>query len=380
MTKTFETFDMIRELVNNKTVRDQAWVQIKKQAGEYITQTVCLQNSCRYEQGKIAFEVASMFVGIGELKAGLQAAKFTKLLKAVDNISDQIKVIHRAIHGLGGKFVKSTTKGVVDVLSATGTKIAKVTNGLIEPLAQYITTDPSKKVVRRLNGVKYKLPNSTQEVTGDIELVDGGGCEGLRLNAETQVAACNLLWRVVNNGLKFFKQPQDWWDFVDNNTYLKKFVGVNNRLLKPSKAKAIVDETGDIKRVYGRTSVCFTEYGFPDMTPFIATMANGVSAIVKIDNMGSGNDRNSDYNKANQKLAALMGHSPNTVYQGTINGIRHVWHHHEDGIHMMLIPEKVNQVAHLGGYSLIKEASLGKDIIGRLPSPSEAIKFIKNCF
>ncbi len=47
---------------------------------------------------------------------------------------------------------------------------------------------------------------------------------------------------------------------------------------------------------------------------------------------------------------------------------------------MMLISEKVNQVAHLGGYSLIKESSLGKDIIGRLPSPTEAIKFIKNCF
>ncbi|AYQ32160.1 hypothetical protein [Runella sp. SP2] len=193
MTKTFETFDMIRELVNNKTVRDQAWVQIKKQAGEYIDETVCLQNSCRYEQGKIAFEVASMFVGIGELKAGLQAAKFTKLLKAVDNISDQIKVIHRAIHGLGGKFVKTTTKGVVDVVMKSGQKVFKCTNGVLSEIRW--KTGGGWIESKVLYGVDYINSTGDKVKNGVLKLYKRTNC---RLSADAADDACDWAVEGIN--------------------------------------------------------------------------------------------------------------------------------------------------------------------------------------
>lgn len=152
MTKTFETFDMIRELVTNKTVRDQAWVQIKRQAG-------------------------------------LQAAKFTKILKAVDNISDQIKVIHHAIHGLGGKFVKTASRGVVDVVMKSGQKVFKCTNGVLSEIRWKTGNGWIESKV--LYGVDYINSTGNKVKNGVLKLYKRTNC---RLSADAADDACD--WAV----------------------------------------------------------------------------------------------------------------------------------------------------------------------------------------
>jgi|GEM_PF-7082077 len=163
MTKTFETFDMIRELVTNKTVRDQAWVQIKKQAG-------------------------------------LQAAKFTKILKAVDNISDQIKVIHHAIHGLGGKFVKtasSTTRGVVEVVMKSGQKVFKCTNGVLSEIRWKTGSGWIESKV--LYGVDYINSTGNKVKNGVLKLYKRTNC---RLSADAADDACDWAVEGINGKVR----------------------------------------------------------------------------------------------------------------------------------------------------------------------------------
>jgi hypothetical protein len=137
--KTFEFFEFFRKLSTDGQLRDQVWGELKKQASEYIDQTVCVTDPlCRYNQGKLIFDVATMFIGVGEvsaaLKVGLKGTQMLKVVQVIDRISDQIKFIHRSIHGLGGKFVKTATKGVVNVLMKNGQKVFKCTNGLLSEI------------------------------------------------------------------------------------------------------------------------------------------------------------------------------------------------------------------------------------------------------
>ncbi len=199
--KTVEFFEFFRTLATDGQLRDKVWGELKQQAAEYLDQTLCVQEPiCRYNQGKLIFDIASMFVGIGEVsgvvKTGLKAKGLLKVVQAIEKVESVAKVVHRAINGVGGKFVKTASRGVVDVLSATGEKIAKLSGGVLEPLqsAWSNSYDASAKVLRSINNIKYRNPNNTTTVfEGNLEVIDAGGCSGKRLAAG---AACNVKIRV----------------------------------------------------------------------------------------------------------------------------------------------------------------------------------------
>ncbi|MBK8669231.1 MAG: HNH endonuclease [Saprospiraceae bacterium] len=62
-----------------------------------------------------------------------------------------------------------------------------------------------------------------------------------------------------------------------------------------------------------------------------------------------------------------------------IDAIKYVWHHHQDGESMLLVPQSLNNgagsIGHIGGKTLLEK---GKK--GIFPSPSVvASKLLKNC-
>jgi hypothetical protein len=37
-----------------------------------------------------------------------------------------------------------------------------------------------------------------------------------------------------------------------------------------------------------------------------------------------------------------------------VNGVKHTWHHHQDGVTMFLVPSDIHSIAHSGGGAMIK--------------------------
>lgn len=77
--------------------------------------------------------------------------------------------------------------------------------------------------------------------------------------------------------------------------------------------------------------VYIEQYGFPDLTPYS-------EANVRIQRTGS---RLSDAQLANEALG--LERTP----------VGYVWDHHQDGMTMMLVPQRLHEpVAHTGGYAI----------------------------
>ena len=174
------------------TATSGAWSGIKG----YADETTKLDNQARYNQGKIVFNVASLFIGAGEAKAILKGeTALTAVLKesllAYKNLPKSIS-----------KLVLNSSKNVKAVLQKTGAefylfyklnatelKFGSVLNGTFKA-DNWITTGNKLETIENC----VYLGKDGKIVTGTIEVIEKDGVVGVRFLEELDNAVDDVLF------------------------------------------------------------------------------------------------------------------------------------------------------------------------------------------
>jgi len=106
----------------------QVWNEVKTEFGKYIDDTVGMDAQAVYNQGKLLFDVATLFVGIGEIKAILNGTKFSvamvsmlqKLPTALSKVVFKAKNLNKLVQKSGDDILIQTTKGSEYVARISG--------------------------------------------------------------------------------------------------------------------------------------------------------------------------------------------------------------------------------------------------------------------
>lgn len=147
--------------------------------------------------------------------------------------------------------------------------------------------------------------------------------------------------------------------------YVTNVIGKTWKMKKPSVLKAgtkagcakcvkYADHNG--KRVY------FDDDDFPVFDEFApkGNLNNQVIKYTSPDLQGYSTDvpSGADINFADTWFNSVKAQFGNNItYQGNnfyVNGVKHTWHHHQDGVTMFLVPSDVHSIAHTGGGAMIK--------------------------
>jgi hypothetical protein len=81
--QTLALAELIRDLATSASFRTQFWNSLKTEINNYVDETLALTPQAMYNQGKLVFDVASLFVGIGEVNTLLKTGSLTLGLVAV---------------------------------------------------------------------------------------------------------------------------------------------------------------------------------------------------------------------------------------------------------------------------------------------------------
>ena len=166
-TKEFGKF--LIELWKSEETRNTFKEQIKNEINQYIDNITCLEVECQYLQGKLIFDVATVFFGVSEAKTLIKGEKLTlSIVKVVRELPKNI-----------GKIITSA-KG-------TGLKIRKIGDDLIKIVKE--SGDEVGEIINKQLKIKYSNfggdinchPNKTTTAIGRFyDEVNGGGTSVLK--------------------------------------------------------------------------------------------------------------------------------------------------------------------------------------------------------
>ncbi len=102
--QTIDVIILIHQLDEEDQLLSSVAETIKKEFKKYEDETLDFDPQARYNQGKLIFDVASLFFGYGEVKAFLKTGKITSAtLKALQKIPSNLQKTVVAIGKLGKK-------------------------------------------------------------------------------------------------------------------------------------------------------------------------------------------------------------------------------------------------------------------------------------
>ena len=120
--------NFLKELYQNSQQREELINSIKQSINEYAYETIDNTPQAKYNQGKLIFNVATLFVGIGEINGILKGEKVTI------TVIELLKTLPRNIAGTVfkakniGHTIKSVGKDIVIYSKVNGSEIARVVN------------------------------------------------------------------------------------------------------------------------------------------------------------------------------------------------------------------------------------------------------------
>ena len=162
--KTLESIKTIREICGSSEGYRKIYNAIVKELDDWSVATFCTDRTCAYNQGKLLFDVLSVFYGGTEVKAALKSgvagARIAQMMEEVDKT---FKIISKTFTSLG----KSITK------TAACIQLCVKLNG--NPNFVLATLDAAKKAIKFNN---IELPASVQgDVIGKLDginYIEGG--------------------------------------------------------------------------------------------------------------------------------------------------------------------------------------------------------------
>ncbi|MBL7895618.1 MAG: glycohydrolase toxin TNT-related protein [Bacteroidia bacterium] len=146
--KTIETIKLVREICGSSEGYKKIYNELAKSLGGWANSTFCGDRTCAYNQGKLVFDIVSLFYGVGEVKAalstGMAGAKIAKIIAEVDKTAVAVS-----------KAFTSVSKSVIK--TAAGLQLCLKLNG--NPNFVLATIDVTKKAIKFNNA---ELPSSVQ--------------------------------------------------------------------------------------------------------------------------------------------------------------------------------------------------------------------------
>jgi hypothetical protein len=245
-TKTYSVIKIAYETFTNYDHFSNAtaglWTGIK----EYTIETASTSNQARYNQGKIIFNVASLFIGVGEANAILKGEKtlITVLKESVAAYKQLPKSLAKLITKTGSKLKTKVIKGVSGLSLMYQLNTAEIKLGTI--------INQGGKAV-----VKIEVPMTKGTVLETIE-------ECLYLNADNVVSKGTI--EVVEDGGKVGLGVNNAGDFKNTVKYVD-----NYNVTSTGKIAEIIGENGDVlgtlykQKKYSTSTLL--EYSYKYKTP-----------------------------------------------------------------------------------------------------------------
>ncbi len=125
----YMTFYQIQEILRDPEKRKEVWDTIKDEVATWVDETVSLSGEGQYNIGKVAFDVATMFIGIGEVKSIIKTGNFTvSAIKVSQKLPRGLKHVIAKAEDLGHTVVK-TSNGIS--IRKGNTEVMKISNGKV---------------------------------------------------------------------------------------------------------------------------------------------------------------------------------------------------------------------------------------------------------
>jgi len=126
--ETVSFMNFLKELYQNSKQREELINAIKLSIIEYAYETTDVTSQAKYNQGKLIFNVATLFVGIGEINSTLKGEKVTiSLIELLRNLPKNITGILSKAKSIG-HLIKNVGKDIVIYSSENGSEIGRVVN------------------------------------------------------------------------------------------------------------------------------------------------------------------------------------------------------------------------------------------------------------
>jgi hypothetical protein len=179
--KTIQTVNAIKEICNDPNGGSQIYTTIKNSLGDWALSTFCTDKTCAYNQGRLIFDVVSLFYGVGEakalLKTGIAGTKIAQIITEVDKTAvclvKAFSKIGNKLVRIGGIYYMYVKVGGSDFTVGTINSVKKAINIKI-PFVKPSTTAVVKAELRDVN---YLDVVDGKEIIrkGDIDIIEEGG-------------------------------------------------------------------------------------------------------------------------------------------------------------------------------------------------------------
>lgn len=203
--ETIEFVKFLNELAKKQEIRQQVWGQIKVEFSDYVDDISGLDKNAQYLQGKLIFDVASLFFGVGEVKALLKGEKISvgiiQVVKALPkNVGRTVILLRKA-----GLTIQKVSDDLIRILNKQGDEVAQIVNKKL--LLKYSTHYGGDIICHDVK---------TTTVLGRyIDEVNGGG---------TRVVKTSKVYNYGENpgGVNMLDDPKWTWEI--NKEWLNKAV------------------------------------------------------------------------------------------------------------------------------------------------------------
>lgn len=146
--QTWQFIRFLNDLANSSYARQQTWNSIKESFLQYIDETVAFTPQAQYNQGKLIFDVGSMFVGVGAFKLAL---------KGDDLITNLIRVL-KILPTEATKSIVNAKDIGLDAIKEVGQVIIKSPAGGddIARFSEFATTVSKHQILAKKGSVVFK--------------------------------------------------------------------------------------------------------------------------------------------------------------------------------------------------------------------------------
>lgn len=173
--KTAETVKTIKEICTQPGAHKKIYDALINSGVEWELKTFCSDVTCAYSQGRLVFDIVSVFIGVGEVKAalntGIAGAKIVEIIKALDNaVATLIKAVCKT-----KTLAKKTAAGLMlSIKLSTGYDFDYGSIDVVKKAIKFNNIELQSTIngtsLGRIDGVNY-IENGVVR-KGDLELIE----------------------------------------------------------------------------------------------------------------------------------------------------------------------------------------------------------------
>lgn len=248
---------------------ETAWGLVKTEAEKFVDNYVGSEPINKYYKGRFAFEVLSMFIGVGEVSATLKtldAVKLAKLLEKTAKAASEFNVVGRMMSKVGVVITKTGNKAGAFIIRRADGTIAKVVAEYVDGVYKFFrqkTSDFKKRIGVTYNS-NYDIPGANgaanKKGKGDIEIyvkettTDSNVADDIALNVIKRT------WRSAEEMRSEVKAwAQQYLNSLPTDTQKDKF--------NKATIASYINEDGKWESVFGRNGgVLNTHASYPSIS------------------------------------------------------------------------------------------------------------------